>query len=84
MLILNILHIVDISVREQNSEDARILPQIEKARGDDQYIGNKADQQPNGTKEFGSIDIAPHFCNNLRIEFFSQFCNILCVKKSSL
>ena len=84
MLILNSLHIVDISVREKNSEDARILPQIEKARGVDQYIGNKADQQPNGTKEFGSIDIAPHFCNNLRIEFFSQFCNILCVKKSSL
>ena len=61
MLILNSLHIVDISVREKNSEDARILPQIEKARGVDQYIGNKADQQPNGTKEFGSIDIAPHF-----------------------
>ena len=81
---MNSLHIVYISVREQNSEDARILPQIEKARGVDQYIGNKADQQPNGTKEFGSIDIAPHFCNNLRIEFFSQFCNIVCVKKSSL
>ena len=69
MLILNSLHIVDISVREQNSEDARILPQLEKARGDDQYIGNKADQHLNGKKEFKGFDIATHFCNDLKTIF---------------